>query len=55
MKAPKLLLTAAVRITPFNGPNGNPLTDVSAFAEVLDHIGNFCISRVTFQSLIVVI
>lgn len=34
-------LTAAVGITPWNGPDGNPLTDVSEFAEVLDHIGKF--------------
>ncbi|EKM75822.1 hypothetical protein AGABI1DRAFT_116147 [Agaricus bisporus var. burnettii JB137-S8] len=31
-------LTAAVGITPWNGPDGNPLTDVSEFAKVLDHI-----------------
>jgi chitinase len=39
-KAPSsLILSAAVGITPFNGPDGNPMTDVSAFAKALDHIG----------------
>lgn len=32
-------LTAAVAIKPFIGPDGNPLTDVSGFAQVLDRIG----------------
>lgn len=35
----KLYLSAAVGISPFMGPDGTPMTDVSAFAEVLDHIG----------------
>lgn len=34
----KLTLSAAVSITPFAGPDGNPMTDVSAFAKVLDWI-----------------
>ncbi|KAL0957925.1 hypothetical protein HGRIS_000106 [Hohenbuehelia grisea] len=34
----KLILTAAVSITPFTGPDGNPLADVSAFSKVLDYI-----------------
>ncbi|KAF9559452.1 glycoside hydrolase family 18 protein [Agrocybe pediades] len=34
----KLSLTAAVGITPFAGSDGNPMTDVSAFASQLDHI-----------------
>jgi len=39
-KAPQgFLLTAAVSIQPFNGQDGNPMTDVSGFAQVLDHIG----------------
>ncbi|KDQ60128.1 glycoside hydrolase family 18 protein [Jaapia argillacea MUCL 33604] len=33
-----LTLSAAVSITPFVGPNGTPMTDVSAFAAVLDYI-----------------
>ncbi|KAH9477623.1 Chitinase A1 [Psilocybe cubensis] len=33
-----LTLTAAVGLTPFAGPGGIPLSDVSAFADVLDHI-----------------
>lgn len=34
-----LYLSAAVGITPFMGPDGTPMEDVSAFAEQLDHIG----------------
>lgn len=34
----KLTLTAAASITPFAGPDGNPMADVSAFAKVLDWI-----------------
>lgn len=34
----KLILSAAVGETPFMGANGTPMTDVSAFADVLDHI-----------------
>ncbi|KAF7290920.1 Chitinase [Mycena chlorophos] len=33
----KLVLSAAV-VNPFAGPDGNPLANVSAFAEVLDHV-----------------
>jgi hypothetical protein len=35
----KLSITAAVYPTPFVGPNGAPLTDVSAYANVLDYVG----------------
>ncbi|KAJ7591605.1 endochitinase [Mycena floridula] len=34
----KLILSAAAATIPFAGPNGSPLTDVSAFAKVLDYI-----------------
>jgi len=34
----KLTLSAAVSTVPFAGPDGNPMTDVSAFANVLDWI-----------------
>jgi len=34
----KLTLSAAVATSPFIGPNGSPLTDVSGFAKVLDYI-----------------
>jgi chitinase len=34
----KLSITAAVYPTPFVGPNGAPLTDVSAYANVLDYV-----------------
>ncbi|KAJ8509393.1 hypothetical protein ONZ45_g8433 [Pleurotus djamor] len=33
-----LTLSAAVGLAPFMGSDGTPMTDVSAFAEVLDHI-----------------
>lgn len=33
------LLTAAVGITPFNGPDGKPSSDVSGFAKVLNQLG----------------
>jgi len=36
--AKNLYLTAAVAVTPFTGPDGQPMTDVSGFAKVLDHI-----------------
>jgi chitinase len=36
-----LYLTAAVSITPFMGPDGTPMIDVSEFAQYLDHIGEF--------------
>jgi hypothetical protein len=35
----ELVLSAAVSVAPFDGPDGNPLADVSAFAAVLDFIG----------------
>ena len=33
-----LILSAATAVVPFSGPDGNPLSDVSGFAEVLDFI-----------------
>jgi len=36
------LLTAAVRVQPFDGPNG-PMADVSAFAQYFDWVGMFCL------------
>jgi chitinase len=38
--AEDLIITAAVTITPFIGSDGNPMTDVSEFAKVLDYIGS---------------
>jgi chitinase len=38
--AQDLIISAAVSITPFVGSDGSPLTDVSAFAAVLDSIGS---------------
>ena len=37
----QLKITAAVGLTPFAGNGGVPMTDVSGFAAVLDHIGEF--------------
>ncbi|CAA7268345.1 unnamed protein product [Cyclocybe aegerita] len=34
----QLLITAAVGLSPFAGPGGTPMSDVSEFASVLDHI-----------------
>lgn len=31
-------ITAAVGMAPFAGPDGTPMSDVSAFAKVIDHI-----------------
>ncbi|KAI9458900.1 glycoside hydrolase [Lactarius psammicola] len=36
--AKDLIISAAVSITPFVGPDNNPLTDVSGFAKVLNYI-----------------
>ena len=38
--AESLIITAAVSITPFIGSDGNPMTDVSEFAKVLDYVGS---------------
>ena len=38
--AQDLIISAAVSIVPFVGPDGNPMTDVSEFAMVLDYIGS---------------
>jgi chitinase len=38
--AEDLIITAAVTVTPFIGSDGNPMTDVSEFAKVLDYIGS---------------
>jgi chitinase len=35
----KLIISAAVSITPFTGSDGKPMSDVSAFADSLDWIG----------------
>lgn len=38
--AQDLIVSAAVSIAPFLGADGNPMTDVSEFAKVLDYIGS---------------
>jgi chitinase len=40
MSGPNLTISAAVSVNPFVGPDGNSLTDVSAFGQVLDYIGS---------------
>ena len=40
----RLILSASVGITPFNSPDGDPMTDVSAFSKVLNYIGKYFIS-----------
>jgi chitinase len=39
--AEKLIISAAVSLQPFLDSTGKPMTDVSRFAKVLDHIGSF--------------
>lgn len=39
--APNISLSAAVGDTPWNDANGVPLTNVSAYADVLDWIGTY--------------
>ena len=39
-KAQSLVLSAAVSLKPFLDSHGNPLSDVSEFAKVLDYIGS---------------
>jgi len=38
--APSLILSAAVQLSPFRGADGQPMSDVSEFAKVLDYIGS---------------
>ena len=40
-------LSAAVGITPYMGPTGTPMSDVSGFAAVLDYIGEHDVVIVT--------
>ena len=37
--AQDLIISAAVSVKPFVGSDGNPMSDVSGFAKVLDYIG----------------
>lgn len=39
-----IIVSAAVGLTPFVGPDGTPLEDVSAYADVLDYIGMYSFS-----------
>ena len=49
----KIILSAATAITPFAGPDGKPLEDVSGFAKVLDFISvmNYDLSGPGFNTL----
>jgi hypothetical protein len=38
--AQDIVVSAAVAVLPFIGSDGNPVSDVSDFAEVLDYIGS---------------
>ena len=40
MSGPNLIISAAVPVNPFMGPDGKHLTDVSGFGQVLDYIGS---------------
>src|SRR6266550_526527 len=40
ISGPNLIISAAVPVNPFVGPDGKPLTDVSGFGQVLDYIGS---------------
>lgn len=49
-----LILTAAVGSLPFNGSDGNPMSDVSGFGEVLDHIGKYSYSFPPYKCELVI-
>jgi len=38
--AKDMIISAAVSVKPFVGSDGNPMTDVSGFAKVLNYIGS---------------
>jgi len=40
MSGPNLIISAAVLVTPFVGPDGKPLTNLTGFEQVLDYIGS---------------
>jgi len=48
MSGPNLIISAAVLVRPFVGPDGKPLTDVSGFEQVLDYIGS-CFDTVNLK------
>jgi hypothetical protein len=47
--AQNFILSAAVATTPFIGPDGTPVKDVSKFAEVLDYIGSPSLTLLFFH------
>jgi hypothetical protein len=48
ISGPNLIISAAVPVNPFVGPDGKPLTNVSGFGQVLDYIGS-CFDGVKSQ------
>lgn len=46
-----LILSAAVGMKPFSGSDGSPMTDVSGFAKVFDHIGLYPFPKTQRASL----
>jgi hypothetical protein len=50
---PDIILSAAVSLKPFVGPDGNPITNVTEFANVLDYIGSFFLSSLSHLFLTV--
>jgi hypothetical protein len=40
MSGPNLIISAAVPVNPFVGPDGKPLMNVLGFGQVLDYIGS---------------
>jgi chitinase len=51
MSGPNLIISAAVPISPFVGPDGKPQTDVSGFAQVLDYVGS-CVLMASISNAI---
>lgn len=47
---PSKLITAAVTQLPWLDPNGNPLTDVSAYAKQMDYVNIMCVCIITLSS-----
>jgi len=48
MSKPNLIISAAVPVNPFMGPDGKPLKDVTGFGKVLDNIGS-CFDNVNLK------
>lgn len=44
--AQDLIISAAVSVKPFVGSDGNPMSDVTGFAKVLDYIGSLFVTSI---------